>query len=285
MNVEVVGGKIWYSIHHICQEYDRGVINDPQNIYSYMHSLPKTFCCIYCRNSLGPFLEELDPQFRHALQHREMRRLSYDLHNKVNNKLLRQEDDRVTECMHKHLSELQRDRSCLREISNELSCILYTKTPPSYEDFLHRKYPRNEKFFWDSIHCITHGYSLNESAKPEDYNIFLHSILSLLWPGIMKATENSYKIHRIIRDPQISYLRKSWLIQRVIFDMTRVMQEQKLEKILCQSPVINIDDIRALGIMHKNSIEQTFEELLAEMKSYESGCAKAKSCRKSAILT
>ena len=292
MDVTKSGKNSWALIHHLCQEYDKDTIKDSDNLYLYINSLEKTFSCIFCRASLGPFLKELDDQFVDALEHHKMRRYSYDLHNKVNEKLLDQEDVRVEECLTRNLPMVSLKRTHKSEVeywdrlTYELSCILYTKTPPSYKEFLSRDYPRDEKMFWKSIYCICHGFTLNETANPKYYNTFLTSILTLLWPDVMNDENVGGKIHNMIQeeDKTMTYLKKAWTIQRIIYEAVRKNHQDELKALIRSQSEIVIDDIREIGLQHKNQIEQTFEELLTEMQSYESSCKKAKSCRKTAAF-
>ncbi|RYE17938.1 MAG: hypothetical protein EOP45_14910 [Sphingobacteriaceae bacterium] len=295
MNTEITGPKNWSLIHHLCQEYDKGEINHANVLYTYINSLEKTYSCYFCRESLGPFLEELDDQFVDALKYRKMRRFSYDLHNKVNYKLLDQEDVRVTECLDRNLPVVHLKRSAKSEteywdqLTYELSCILYTKIPPTYQAFLQRDYPRDEKMFWKSIYCVCHGFTLNESANPEHYDTFLYSILILLWPNIMNDEIIGRNIDKIIHNTELgmTYLKKAWLIQKIIFDAVKKSHQQQLKQLLNgfkQQSEIHIDDIRQIGLQHKTVVDQSFEELLLEMKSYESSCKKANSCRKTAAF-
>jgi hypothetical protein len=316
MNTSVTGPKNWANIHYLCDAYDAGTITDSQNLYRFIQKLPYCYSCFYCRQSLGPFLDKMDNQFIDALENGKMRRFGYSLHNRVNNKLFDQEDARLQERLEEKRKIWNRDFTHLQnrsspkssddiymshdenkfweEIWYELSCILYTKLPPTYEEFLQRPQFRNEDTVWKSLSCFAHGYTLNETAKPVHYDELITSLLTLYWPEIMHDPEFRLQIDAILKQPvnKMTYLKKVWLLRRQIFQCTKEIHKAALRKLLVGNTdkygvqwtqKIYIDDIRSLNLQHKKNYEQTFESLEAEMKSYESNC-KNNTCRPTAEI-
>lgn len=311
MDVSKTGGNAWANIHYLCDAYDAGTIRDGQNLYTFIQQLPYCYSCFYCRQSLGPFLQEMDRQFVDALKNRKMRRFGYCLHNRVNDKLFAQEDARLQERLDEksmlwnrdfvHLQSRSSDEIYVSEEEDrfwenlwyELSCILYTKLPPSYEEFLQRPQFRNEETVWKSLSCFAHGYTLNETAKSVHYDELITSLLTLYWPEIMQNPEFRLGIDAILKQPlsRMTYLKKVWLLRREIFQCTKDIHKAALKDLfISQSKYgdrwtksIYIDDIRSLNLQHKKNYEQTFESLEAEMKSYESNC-KNNTCRPTAEI-
>jgi hypothetical protein len=290
MDTSVTGPTTWQVIHHLCDKYDQTNEREqqPRALQRYIQSLEYVYSCIFCRQSLHIFLDEMKQQLQGGLRHREMRRFAYDLHNRVNDKLCKQENERVHRCLKEHLPRLLNDpegqNKVWESIRHELSCILYTQLPPSFETFIELSQPRNEENLWKSLFYGCHGHTLNKEPVNEQYALFLSSAIALYWPAVFQEEKHRQHIDEIIHDEQKSMLRRAWDIRSYIYELQKQNQIESLKCILAHDPIY-IDELRDLKCFaqHKEKYGQSFEEVEAEMKSIESHC-KEKTCRKTAVF-
>ncbi len=102
-----------------------------------MRSLQHTLPCVYCRDSYKIFLKEV-PLSKYAGSRREMMRWIYDIHDKVNKKLMKQEQ----ECLAQERARLMRQKFQFDRLQDELRKaqvqILTTKASPPFERVLAR---------------------------------------------------------------------------------------------------------------------------------------------------
>lgn len=290
MDTSVTGVSTWQVIHHLCEKHDTTIHTPCQGklLSQYIQSLQYVFSCIYCRNSLKIFLKEMHHQLNTGITNRQMRRFAYDLHNRVNEKLFRQENERVDRCLKQHLPQLLNDpegeSKVWESIRHELSCILYTQLAPPFDVFIKTPRPRNEEESWKSLFYGCHGHTLNKEPVNEQYKLFIESTIGLYWPSIIGQREHKEAIGQIIDNNDKTFLRRAWEIRLYIHELQKAKQISKMKKILCQDPVY-VDKLRDLQCFsqHKHKFGQSFEEVETEMKFLESHC-KEKTCRKTAIF-
>lgn len=106
------------------------IVKSMQNI---LNALRYTLPCSYCRTSYGRFIKEL-PMTNYAGSRREMMKWLYQLHDKVNQKLMKQERERFEKAkaeLLKHRKTIAPER--LRKLR---STLLTTKSSPSFDRVL-----------------------------------------------------------------------------------------------------------------------------------------------------
>ncbi len=97
-----------------------------------LSSLQYTLPCSYCRQSYGRFIKEL-PMKAYAGSRREMMKWLYLLHDKVNQKLMKQE----RECYETAKAELQSTHKSTPEKLKKLRAqIIRTKPSPTFDKVL-----------------------------------------------------------------------------------------------------------------------------------------------------
>ena len=90
MDTRFWGPDGWKLLHSITENYPTNPDNKDKNLYrKFFLSLPYVLPCIYCRNSLAKYMEEL-PIKGHLDSKNKLCFWLYRIHNKVNGKLKKQ---------------------------------------------------------------------------------------------------------------------------------------------------------------------------------------------------
>lgn len=111
---------------------DRAHIKVIKSFQSIIKSLENTLPCSYCRNSYRTFLKEL-PLSKYEHSRREMMRWMYLLRDRVNQKLIEQEQECYQTEKKKLVSKNLRPERLAEEMKKLRAATLLTKPSPLFE--------------------------------------------------------------------------------------------------------------------------------------------------------
>lgn len=290
------GKRGWKTIHYLCNKYDteeyQAIKENKQvysisgakdiALYSFIWLLQFCFSCKYCRNSLGPFLQVLRYQLLLSLKEKSMRKFSYELHNKVNEKLLEQEKQRYLE-----MDNITKE-SELEDLTYKLSCILYTKPSPEFSQFKGFEQLRDEKSAWEFIFCLAHGHTLNTEANhpiDSNYHTFFLSFFALFWPLVSMFADS--ELQKILSNKDETYLHKVYQCRKVIYTIQNALDSHNVSYIYKNENMTADEKLakyRSLGLVHLEEIlKEEFSDIQIEISKHEVGC-KHNTCRKTAVI-